>query len=274
MLSSKSPKELAFLHDLYIDTDWGERFAALVDQCVALPKTGRALYVAAGACGHALALQVRAGGKLGLVCVDENIECLELARAKAVVLHQVTEFQREEPSALSLAGDQFDLVLGDASLRSARGLRPMLAEMARVAKADATVAWWLPTAGSFGEFFSIYWEALVSAGLADRGAEVERLITDLPTTSEVENWAQQAGLRSVTSTTTVEEFDYESGAHFLASPLIADFLIPKWLHPLPPSETGRVVSELARIVDEERHTADFTLTLKATLLVGKKRQMK
>jgi len=31
-----------------------------------------------------------------------------------------------------------------------------------------------------------------------------------------------------------------------------------------------VVSELAKIVDEERHTADFSLTLKATLVVGKK----
>jgi len=31
MSTHKSDKELAFLHDLYVATDWGERFAELVD---------------------------------------------------------------------------------------------------------------------------------------------------------------------------------------------------------------------------------------------------
>ena len=44
---TKSQKELAFLHDLYIATDWGERFAELVDAHLELPKEGRALYVEA-----------------------------------------------------------------------------------------------------------------------------------------------------------------------------------------------------------------------------------
>jgi ubiquinone/menaquinone biosynthesis C-methylase UbiE len=158
-MSSKSQKELAFLQDLYIATDWGERFAVLVDEHVELPKAGRALYVNAGAGGHALAMQARAGEKLRLLCVDDNDECLELARAKAVVLGQETGFQREDPAALSLGDDQFDLVLGDASLTLSTDLKPVLAEMVRVAKPGARVAWWLPTASSFGEFFSIYWEA-------------------------------------------------------------------------------------------------------------------
>jgi ubiquinone/menaquinone biosynthesis C-methylase UbiE len=269
-MNSKSPKEIAFLHDLYIATDWGERFAALVDEHVKLPKVGRVLYAAAGASGHALALQARAGQKLKLMCVDENDECLELARAKAGVLHQEIEFQREDLKALSFADDRFNLVLGDASFTRPNDLKPMLSEMVRVAKAKATVAWWLPTSSSFAEFFSIYWEALLRAGLEERGSEVERLINDLPTISDVENWAHQAGLESVTSTTTVEEFDYESGEQFLASPLITDFLIPKWLQPLAESERERVVSELAQIIDEERHGGKFSLTLKATLTMGKK----
>jgi hypothetical protein len=86
----------------------------------------------------------------------------------------------------------------------------------------------------------------------------------------VENWARQAGLESVTSSMAVEEFDYESGEQFLASPLITDFLLPKWLGPLPENEKDRVVSELAQIIDEERHGGEFSLTLKATLVVGKK----
>jgi hypothetical protein len=43
-METKSQKELAFLHDLYIATDWGERFAALVDEHIELPKEGRVLY--------------------------------------------------------------------------------------------------------------------------------------------------------------------------------------------------------------------------------------
>jgi ubiquinone/menaquinone biosynthesis C-methylase UbiE len=269
-MSTKSPKELAFLHDLYIATDWGERFAALVDEHVKLPKVGRALYVAAGAGGHALALQARGGQELNLLCVDENDECLELARAKAVVLHQEIEFQREDLKALSFDDDCFDLVLGDASFTRPNDLKPMLSEMVRVAKPKTTFAWWLPTSSSFAEFFSIYWEALLRADLEERGSEVERLITDLPTISDVENWAHRAGLESVTSTTTVEEFDYESGEQFLASPLITDFLIPKWLQPLAERERERVVQELAQIIDEERHGGKFSLSLKATLVVGKK----
>jgi len=269
LIETKSPNELAFLHDLYVATDWGERFAALVDEHIELPKEGRVLYVAAGTGGHALALQVR-GEKLSLVCADENDECLELARAKAVALHQEAEFRREDLKALSFKNDEFDLVLGDGSFTPRNDLKTMLAEIVRVTKPDGTVAWWLSTAASFGEFFSIYWEALIRAGLENRGSEVERLLTDLPTISDVENWAQQAGLESVTSTTTVEEFAYEDGDQFLASPLITDFLIPKWLEPLPESERDRVVSELARIIDEERHEEDFPLTLKATVVVGKK----
>jgi SAM-dependent methyltransferase len=269
-MSIKSPKELAFLHDLYIATDWGERFATLVDEHVEPPKDGRALYVNAGAGGHALAVQARAGEKLRLLCVDENDECLELARAKAVVLRQETEFQREDPAALSLNDDQFDLVLGDASLTPSTDLKRVLAEMVRVAKPGAKIAWWLPTASSFGEFFSIYWEALVRAGLEERGGEVERLILELPIVSDTQDWAHQAGLESVISSTAIEEFDYESGEQFLASPLITDFLLPKWLRPLPENERDRVVSELAQIIDEEKRGGEFSLTLKATLVVGKK----
>ncbi len=271
-MTTKSPKELAFLYDLYVATDWGERFATLVDEHVELPNDGRALYVNAGAGGHALAVQAKAGEKLRLLCVDENDECLELARAKAVVLRQETEFQQEDPTALSLTDDQFDLVLGDASLTPTTDLKRVLAEMVRVANPGAKIAWWLPTASSFGEFFSIYWEALVRAGLEDRGGEVERLITDLPTTWDTEDWAHKAGLESVTSSTAIEEFDYESGEQLLTSPLITDFLLPKWLKPLPENERDRVVSELAQIIDEEKRSGEFSLTLKATLVVGRKRK--
>ena len=269
-MSPRSEKELAFLHDLYIATDWGERFAVLVDEHVELPKKGRALYVAAGTGEHALALQKRAGAGLDLLCVDTSEECLELARAKAIALSEKTEFQRQDQNALSFGENQFDLALGNASLVRPDDLQEMLAELVRVAASGGTVACWMPTFSSFGEFFSIYWEALHNAGLEDRGHEVEHLITVLPTVSEVEGWAEQSGLKDVTSWTTIEEFDYESGEQFLNSPLITDFLLPNWLQPVPEGERERVVHELQQIIDEERHDGEFVLTLKATLVTGKK----
>ncbi len=269
-MNIKSENKLAFLHDLYIATDWGERFAELVDEHVELPKKGRALYVAAGTGEHALALQKRAGASLDLLCVDESEDCLELARTKAIALSEKTEFQRENQSALSFGENQFDLVLGNASLVPPDDLQQMLAELVRVAAPGGTVACWMPTFSSFGEFFSIYWEALHNAGLEDRGHEVEHLITVLPTVSEVEGWAEQSGLKDVTSWTTIEEFDYESGEQFLNSPLITDFLLPNWLQPVPEGERERVVSELQQIIDEERHDGEFAFTLKATLVTGKK----
>jgi ubiquinone/menaquinone biosynthesis C-methylase UbiE len=270
LMESKSQKELAFLEDLYIATDWGERFAELVDEHVELPREGRALYLAAGTGAHALALQARAGDQLKLLCVDENDEWLELARAKAVAVHQEAEFRREDLGALSLPDNEFDLVLGNSSMVAPPQLPRMIGEMARVAKPGARIAWWLATASSFGEFFSIYWEALLSAGLDEHAAEVEKLIVERPTVRDAEQWAEHAGLDGVTSWMNVEEFDFESGEQFFNSPLIADFLLPTWIQSVPKASRARVMKELARIIDEERHSGAFSLTLKATLVVGKK----
>src|SRR5215211_2286559 len=77
----KSDKERAFLQDLFIAPDWGERFAELIDEHVKVPNEGKALYAASRTGGHAMALQERAGNKVEFLCVDENAECLELAQA-------------------------------------------------------------------------------------------------------------------------------------------------------------------------------------------------
>src|SRR6185436_7061028 len=158
MAEPKSDKELAFLHDLYIATDWGERFADLVDKHVKLPREGRVLYLEAGTGSHALAMQERGGAKLTIVGTDHNEECVELARAKALALHERAEFKREDSPALSFGDEQFDLVLVNNSFTGPAKVAGILIEAVRVAKAGATVASWLPTASSFGEFFSIYWE--------------------------------------------------------------------------------------------------------------------
>lgn len=270
MSSAKTDKELAFLQDLFIAPDWGERFAELIDEHVPLPKEGRALYAAAGTGSHAMALQERGGDKLSLLCVDENSECIELAQAKATATNEQIEFRFAQLDNLNLPDNRFDLVVGNASLVSRSRVRKMFSEMVRVASPGATIALALPTASSFGEFFSIYWEALHNIGLLDHEVDVEQLITELPTVTEVERMAEEEGLKDVASWTRIEEFDYDSGEQFLGSPLVAEFLMQQWLALVPETERADLFSEITRLINEERHEAEFALSVKASLVVGQK----
>jgi len=266
----KSEKELAFLQDLFIAPDWGERFAELIDEHIELPKEGKALYLAAGTGGHAIALHERAGDKLELLCVDENPECTELARAKASATNEQITFDTAPLDKLNLSDNSFDLVIGNASLVSQLRTRKMFSELVRVAAPGATVVLTLPTASSFGEFFSIYWEALHNSGLLDRESDLEQLITELPTVSDIEQLAEDEGLTDVQSWTRIEEFDFESGEQFLNSPLVAEFLMQEWLTLVPVDRRAELFSEISRLINEDRHEAEFALSVKATLMVGRK----
>ena len=274
MSEHKTDKELAFLHDLYVAPDWGERFAALIDEHVQLPKSGHALYVAAGTGGHALAIKERADEDLTLIGVDESEARLALARAKAAAtkLNEVTEFRAAQLEALAFEDEQFELVLGDASLVALERLPEVLAEMVRVAVPGATVALTLPTASSFGEFYSVYWEALINAELLDESPIVEQLINERPTVAALETLAAREGLDLIQSWTNVEEFAFASGEEFLDSPLVKDNFLSFWLETFDgdEAERKRVIAEIRRLIDEERNDAEFTLSIKATLVVGQK----
>jgi ubiquinone/menaquinone biosynthesis C-methylase UbiE len=269
MTMPKSDKELAFLHDLFVATDWGERFAQLVDEHVVLPEKGQALYLASGTGGHAIALQERSE-TLKFICVEESEEYLELARAKATAVKDAADFRLEKVDRLSFEDNQFDLVLGDASLLDPARVPMILSEIVRVAKPGAPVTLTLPTASSFGEFFSIYWEVLHECGLDDHEADVESLIKQLPTISETEQLAETKGLEEVASWCRIEEFDFESGEKFLNSPLVSDFLMTRWLESIPEGSREQVRQAIQRVVNEDRHDADFTLSVKATLIFGRK----
>jgi ubiquinone/menaquinone biosynthesis C-methylase UbiE len=270
-MPAKTNKELAFLIELFVATDWGERFAELIDERVKLPKKGKALYVASGTGGHAIALQSRVGENLNFVCVDENQESLELARAKAkTAVSFITEFREEAVDRLTFPDDEFAVVIGDASLIHSERVPEMFSEMVRVAAPGANVALALPTFSSFGEFFSIYWEALHNLGLLDHESDVESLITVLPAVSTIEEIGDHAGLEELNSSTRIEEFDFESAEKFLASPLIAHFLMPIWLETLPPGSREAVLAEIGRLINEESRGTAFALTVKATIVVGRK----
>jgi len=273
MSANRSDKELAFLHDLYVASDWGERFAELIDEHVEPPKQGRAIYVAAGTGGHALKLTERAEPEFTLIGVDEHAERIEIARAKAAAagLKGQADFRVTQLETLDFEDEQFELVVGDASLVAPERLPEMLAEMARVAAPGGTVALTLPTASSYGEFFSVYWEAMLNSGLGDRSGIVEDLIKGQPTITDAENWAAREGLEAVRSWTNLAEFNYATADEFFASPLVKDFLLGPWLEPIEDeSAHARVVTAAAALIDEERAESEFVLTIKATLVVGRK----
>ncbi len=271
MSPAKTNKELAFLHELFVAPDWGERFAELIDEHVKLPKKGRGLYVAAGTGGHAIALQERAGENLRFLGVDESEENLVLARVKAkAAVKDAIDFREGRVDRLTLEDNQFNLIIGDGSLVHSERIPEMLAEIARVAAPGAMVALALPTFSSFGEFFWIYWEALHNLGLLDHEGDVESLIAVLPAVSRLEELAEQAGLEEISSLTKPEEFRYESSENFLSSPLVSDFLMPIWLETLPPDSQQQIINEISRLINDESHEAEFALTVKATLVMGKK----
>ena len=195
---------------------------------------------------------------------------LTLARAKASALKDPAEFRHGVLDQLALPNNHFDFVVGDGSLLAPARLPKVLSEMVRVAKPGGAVALTLPTASSFGEFFSIYWEVLHNCGLVDHAAAVENLITELPTVPEIEEIAERAGLDDVATWSRIEEFDYETGEQFLNSPLISDFLLMHWLNFVPEGHSERIAKEIPRMINEERHGTEFTLSVKATLLVGRK----
>ena len=270
MTTTKTEKELAFLHDLFIAPDWGERFAELIDEHVIIPNEGKVLYIGVGTGGHAIALHERSSKGIEFLCLDENPECLELARAKATATSDLARFRQATLDNLDLADNHFDVVIGNASLVPQDRIAKMFSEMVRVAAPGAHVALTLPSASSFGEFFSIYWEAMHNSGLIDHESDVEHLITELPAVTQIEKMAEEEGLSEIESWTRIEEFDFDTGEQFLNSPLVSEFLMQGWLATVPDEARNDLMQELSRLINEERHEAEFALSVKATLVLGRK----
>ncbi len=262
---TKTQKELAFLRDLYVQDDWTRRFTELVDKFVDLSDSENLLYLNAGTGTHALLLDEKYGEKIDIFASCENEDLLAIAGDKGLAVKAGVDF-----SMLRFEDDAFDAVLTDATF-----VRPYEAEAAihdsvRVARTGGVVAVFLPTNGSFGEVFSVLWEVLFNENLGEDGATVEKLVSDLPTVSQLEAIAERAGLANVHTETVLEMFDFENGADFVAAPLVADFLLPAWFDSLDDDEKARVSEKLAQLIDTEDPELSFRFSVKATLLTGEK----
>jgi ubiquinone/menaquinone biosynthesis C-methylase UbiE len=263
-------KELAYRYDLFITPNWRDRFDTLVNEKVELPAEGRILDVNCGTGAHAIELAERARKNGEVIGIESSAERVEIAQAKALAKHlKNIRFHQGLADDLPFGPDEFDAVIGDASMLPSDHIEDVLAEMVRVARSESRVVIKVATRGSFDEFFSVYWEALLSAGLVDEvWPELERMIADRKTVSDFETIATGAGLTQVESFSRREEFDYETANDFLTSPLIEDVFLREWLEILPEDRRADILTAIAETIDRERHNAQFYVSIKATLITG------
>ncbi|MEP7038778.1 MAG: hypothetical protein ABI891_10560 [Acidobacteriota bacterium] len=259
---SKTQKELAFLRDLYVAEDWTARFADIFDANFKFSGEKSILYVNAGTGNHALAVSEKLEQDSNLNAFNEDEELNIIAQAKANALKSDVFFASVFPD------ESFDVVLADASFVELKNLYSFVAEI--IDLSDKQVAFFLPTAGSFGEIFSFLWETLFDLDLLEKGTEVERLIAEIPTVSKIKEMVKNLGLSKLEVVTKNEIFEFENGAEFAASPLVADFFLPVWLDFLDEQEQKRVSERLAQIIDADDGTLSFHFSIKATLVVGEK----
>ncbi len=263
---SKTQKELAFLQDLYISKDWTERFTTFVDTKFKFPKKGKFLYVNSGTAHHALDLIEKMDRTAEIIGVSENEEIEKIAKAKVALMKANIKFQKMD----ELESESFDAALADLSFVKLKDLPNLLDDILFLTKKKGKVAFFLPSAGSFGDIFSFLWETFLGVELIEKSAEIERLVTEIPTISHIEEMAESAGLKNIETQTQIEIFEYETGDEFTKSSLIEDFMLPDWLNFLDEKERKKAIKKLGQIIDAERGNLTFRFSVKATLIVGEK----
>ncbi|PYS98479.1 MAG: hypothetical protein DMF63_15730 [Acidobacteria bacterium] len=263
---AKTERELAFIRDLAINESWTKRFTDLIDKHVDLKDVENVLYINAGTGDHCIAVSEKADDRIAIFATCENDELLKIAKDKGAAVKSDIDF-----SKLEFEDNSFEAVIADASFTPSAEVDKLIRNVSRLARSGGRVAVILPSAGSFGEIFSLLWEVLFNEDLAEHGAAVEALISQSPTLSRIEEIAGDAGLANIKTESAKELFEYENGAEFVASPLVADFLLPAWLETLSDEEKERVAEKLAQLIDAEDGSLSFRFTVKVTLLVGKKK---
>ena len=127
---AKTQKELAFLTDLSIASEWTQRFADLVDKHIDLRDSDNLLYINAG--GHAMALAERFGDKTDIFATCDNEETLTIALDKAAALSSNVDF-----SMLRFEDDAFDTVLADGTFIAPTEVENFVESAVRVARTGA-----------------------------------------------------------------------------------------------------------------------------------------
>ncbi|MGB7209879.1 MAG: methyltransferase domain-containing protein [Pyrinomonadaceae bacterium] len=152
---AKTQKERAFLRDLYINEEWTRRFTEMVDKHVGFKDAKNLLYINAGTGNHAFELNEKKAKKTAIFAVSDDKHLLTISKDKAAAMRSDVDF-----SMIRFDDEAFDIVLADASFVKTLDIEKFIGEAVRVARSDGKVAFFLPSAGSFGEIFSLLWEAV------------------------------------------------------------------------------------------------------------------
>lgn len=252
------------MRDLSITKDWTERFTTFADKHFELPEKGNFLYFNAGTLSHALELREKLDKDVSLTAVFEDSELQNISEAKATATKAKIKFSELK----DFESEMFDSVLADLSFVRPNKLSEVLDELVYLTKKGGRISFFLPTAGSFGEIFSYLWEVFLDIDLVEKGAEIERLISEISTVSQAEESATDSGLKKVLSETSKEVFEYDSGKDFISSTLVSDFLVPEWLSFLNEKEQKKALKKLAEIIDNELDKMTFRFSVKATFVEG------
>ena len=262
---AKTERELAFLRDLDINETWTRRFTDLIDKNVDLKDAANILYINAGTGDHCIAVSEKADDGTAIFASCENPELLNIARDKGAAVRADIVF-----SEIEFEDDSFDVVIADGAFTEPDLIEDLIEEAARTARSGGRVAVVVPSAGSYGEIFSLVWEVLFNEGLGEHGAVAEQIVADIPTTTKLEEFAAKNELTDIKTEYTTEIFEYENGKEFVGSPLVSDFLLPAWLETLDENDKERVVEKLAQLIDAEDGELSFRFSVKVALLTGKK----
>ncbi len=261
----KTQKERAFLFDLQTQDEWTRRFTELADKHILFEDPKKLLYMNAGTGGHCFELREKLDKKTAIFAACENENLLSIARDKAAAIKADVDF-----SMVRFEDGVFDVVVVDATLVRPSEVEAAVREAVRVVRTGGKVAFFLPSSGSFGEVFSLLWEVLFTEDLGDHGQAAEDRIAEIPTITQIEEIAENAGLINVETHGAREVFEYDNGGTFAASPLVSDFLLPQWLGTLSEEENTRVSAKLAELIDAEDGDMSFRFSVKAALLIGEK----
>lgn len=263
---AKSQKELAFLRDLYIAGEWTERFTALADKNISLPEKGSFLFFNADTGNYSLTLRDKLSKDVKLVCVFENEELRKIAEAKAEAMKADIIFA----DAKELKSEEFDCILADLSFTPPEKIGENLDELFYLAKKGGDVYFFAPTAGSFGEIYSYLWESFSQINKAEEGLQIENLISRIPTVSDLEEKAADAGFKKIESKTSREVFEYDKAKDFSDSSFAADFLFPDWFFSVDEKARQTIIEKFAQTAEADLEGLSFRFSVKATLISGKK----
>ena len=261
----KTERELAFMRDLDMNESWTKRFTDLIDKHVKFKEAKNILYINAGTGDHCIAIREKVDDKIAMFATCENDELLKIARDKSAAVRSDVDF-----SQIEFEDDSFDSVVADASFTRPTAVEGLLFEAVRVTSPGGRIAVVLPSAGSFGEIFSLLWEVFFNEDIGGQGNIAETMVSDIPSLSHLEEKAEAAGLVEVKTETVTEAFDFENGSAFIKAPLVSDFLMPVWLETLSEDDKERVAVQLAQLIDAEDADLSFRFSVKVTLLTGRK----